>query len=558
MKMKILPQRTKRTKQNGLTEDHQIAVTQINAGFDPAPINDFEIIGEGTPEEGGSLHGIMRSGRGFARLAIDLENDTILLLAAKVPGLLQGDRPSDENLPRLYGIGARKIRPGALLPPDMVNFFIEKKEKYDSAIARYSATRFRFLAYRAGENEIYTNSRAAYIFEKRDDGNYDLRFTAPVNTDPKSMTPKGIESRWRGTLMQKYLAKGVTRAEAYDVFARHRQSLTSKFWDHVNIYKDEGPRTGLEQAFTKMGNYLRLRAATLAAGTIVAAVFLGIKDRDIGINLAGFAGAHALADVTVHSAYSRAMAKHREKKANDEALSLDNSGAMDDVMAAYLKLEPPNLQRPWPQLDPSRIKAENIRYLTPEELQGLEQTVGKKSSTTIRPTSLRGLALYGSQRGFTHDVMLPAPSTRIEMFQNGMIVLKHGKPDGRQLTFVTFKECASISDFTRLPEDYIEQIYSNDSQIQQIVTEDEDQDSIGHRAVSHEEMMKTLRESLYQTPSTPDNFQSGIAPEFQTYGLEFIESLFKPTTDIGTDQNADLNLFMCAEMPLLPLPRCIY
>lgn len=536
-------------------------IPRINAYFSNKPF--MAVVETADTDDGSVFAGLIRTREGFLRLALDEKEKCLVLVASKVADSLKGVRneatghiyPTQDSIEKVYGVAARQLRSGPLMPPDVAEFFIDKGNDYAREIGKHSADKFSFYGVRVGEHEIYTNKHVAYVIEKGEGNCYSTRVVMPTKIPGDDYTPPGIQGRSRSSLVQKYISKNDTRAQAHHQFAVHSQEMSSRFWDHTSPYRNAGAPVRLAKFFTDLAGYSRKHATGLAEATAVAAGFGVFKERELGYFLGAIALGHAFMHAALSETVSRGFKKFNNRKEARKHSSLSSYNIDEDCIKYFLKQDGENLQKPWPHLDPEKCSAENLRFLTFDEMRPMIARLQSAPERNLRPASLRGLATYGDQRGFTMRVCYPAPKAKVEISQGGLVVLKYAVDPATTEMFATYRPDACIAEKTRLPEAYIRQLREggNIQHITYNANASFPESPYSQKTVTYAEMEKTLKGLLFKTEnSSPEHFIGPIAPVFRRHSYDYIRNLFSPYGASHDDK-----IFMNGHNPILPTVHSI-
>lgn len=513
-------------------------------------------------EDGDHYAGLIRTREGFFRIALDEANNALILFASKVADNLKGHkdaesgsiRPSDNIIQKTYSIAARRLRSGPLLPPDTAEFFLNSINDYSAEIRKDSSDKFTFYGIRIDKNEIYANKYAAYIIEANPDGTHSVRLVIPAQPQKSDYIPLSTKSRWDHPLQQSYIIKGASRAEAHHLFAIHSQALSSRLWDHKGIYEGQGVAMHAGKFLTDLVHYPAQHGLEMATTALVAGAFTYSHEAKLGLAIATLAASHALADISLKASFTKAHAKFEYWRQSKKHAHLGSYADNEDCVFYYLNKSTENLQKPWHHADAERMNVENLRFLTFAEMQPIVGKIKLPPETKLQPASLRGLAMYGSHRGFTTRVCFPAPKTKIEITQGGLIVLKRAISPIQTEMFVTYRPDACVSDATRLPESYVAQA-DKGSGIQYIIHNkepNEDQPRFADRQINFGEMRHMLSNLFNIESSNEEHFVSPIAPEFRRDAYDYIDSLFSPV-----NENNQSDIYMSGQNPVLPTIRSL-
>jgi hypothetical protein len=512
--------------------------------------------------DGDHYAGLIRTREGFLRLALDEANNALVLFASKVADNLKGYRsgpndairPTDALIQKSYCIAARRLRSGPLLPPDTAGFFIDRINAYSMRVSRDSSDKFTLYAVRIDDTEIYANKYVAYLIDRDSRDRYSVRVVIPARRADASHIPGAASPRWANPLFQKTIARHVDRAEAHHCFALHSQALSSRLWDHKDIYRGEGGRLRMGRFLSDLIHYPASHMLEMTSTALVAGGFTYFHDPRLGAALASLAGAHAVLDIGFKASVTRALAKLSNRRHANRFTALDAYDPDADCSYHYLIKTAENIRKPWHHVDPARCNIDNLRFLTFAEMQPIVGKIRQPPETMLQPASLRGLAMFGSQRGFTTRVCFPAPKSRIEISQGGLVVLKRAISPIVTEMFVTYRPDACVSENTRLPENYVDQALGGDG-IQHIIHCKEptpERPRFTDRQIGFADMRERLTDLFNDTEPMLDNFIAPIAPQFREESYRYIHELFAP--DVMARQDG---LFMGGNNPLLPSIRSI-
>lgn len=509
--------------------------------------------------------GLFAHTQGFARLAVDERHDTVVLLAAKVADHLRGQRdqrtqqvrPTLEGLQKSYVLSALRHRPGgSVLPPDRAEYFKEKIRAYCDEMRRHNANMFTLYGVQDGSRTIFANNHVCYSIIEDKAGQYSVRFAAPLDYNNHRNAPEHLSFATSSTLVQKQLGNKLNRSEADKLLMAHWQKVSSRLWDHQSIHSGEGAYIQGARLLTQLGRYPRDHALGMSTAALVAGGFMLVKDAHlVAAVVAGVGALHAIADVTLKETFGRAVAGVQDHRDRMQARDILNYGFNEDALRYYLEGSPKNLGKLCAHIDLKKCRSEDFRFLTIEEVRGmLPQHASFEEN--LRPSSLRGLALHGDQRGFTSTALYPAPKTRINIYQSGMVTLKHYREDGKIDIFVTYRPEFCLREEIRLPQAYIDQINQGGTGIQHIVYDGSAPTFSGgfeQKPVTYTEMQGILRGTLYATPeSSPTNYVPPIAQQFQAQGWACIAHYFSDASnDNPSAQQKPLSL-------VVPPLECIH
>lgn len=510
------------------------------------------------PEDPDIYAGLMVNTEGIYRLALDKVNNAVVMLHSKVADNLRGERdketgeirPTDKGLRRTYGISAQRITPGStILPPQRAQNFRKTMIAHNSEIRKLNTEYLNIYGMRFDGLTVYGNKHMAYAIQQTGEDKFNVDVVIPRNKRGEGFLPTGVEPGKMASVMSKNLGKNVSQAEAQTIFAKHWQEVTSRMWDADDPYKDQNMR--LKRAIADIGIYTQKRGLFLTGGFLVAGGFLAVKDPTLGAAIGALAAGHVTLDIIFHES-AHGIGKWWDKKQDPRDPMDINTYGNGEAIDFYLDKDPANLKRLARHIDVEKCKAEDFRFLTIEEMRHMLPP-NTDFEERLQPASLRSLVADGSRRGFTPKVTFPAPYTQLEVFQSGLVVLKHSMEDGRILMFATDREEACLKDDVRLPCAYVDQI-NDGGPIQRIVYNPRHVGSYGdsfeQEAVTFEEMQKELRAQLFTVDKSSRIYTGEISPRFQAEGFEAIKGYFDPDID-----RSKSDLYMGGTEPMVPSYR---
>lgn len=511
------------------------------------------------PQDPEIFSGLMVNTEGIYRLALDKVNNAVVMLHSKVADNLRGERdpisgeirPTDKGLRRSYGVSAQRIQPGSsILPPQRAQNFQKTMRAHNTAIRKLSTEYLNIYGMRFDDLTIYGNKHMAYAIQQTGQDRYSVDVVIPRNRSGEGFLPNGVKAGKMPSIMGKKLAKNVSLAEAQSVFATHWQDVTSRIWDADDPYKNEGMK--LKKVLADIGIYTQERGIFLTGGFLVAGGFLAVKDPSLGAAIGGLAAAHASLDIAFHES-AHGIGKWWERRNDTRDPNDINTYEDGEAIDFYLIRDKANLKRLARHVDVDKCKAEDFRFLTIDEMRHMLPP-HMDFEERLHPASLQSLVTDGSRRGFTPKVMFPAPMTQMEIFQSGLVTLKHAMDDGRILSFATYREEACVKDDVRLPCAYIDQLSDQQKPIQRIIYNPRHigsyGDSFEQQAVSFEQMVEELRDKLFTVDKSSRIYTGEISPRFQAEGFEAIRGYFDPEQD-----RASSDLYMGGTEPLVPSYR---
>jgi hypothetical protein len=492
--------------------------------------------------------GLVARTQGFARLALDEVNGTVILFASKVADHLRGERdassvvrPTQEGLQRSYVISALRHRAGGpILPPDRAEHFKDQIRIYCNEMRHHNAGMLTLYGTQIGDQTVFANNYVSYVITPDKQGRCSVRFVAPLRTHHDRENSESLVEAFSRSLIQKSLGTKLSRAQADLVLMEHWQTVSSKLWDNEPLHKGEGAPMHAARLATQLGRYPKDHGLGMLTAMLVAGGFMMAKDAHmVAAAIVGFSVLHAVADVTLKETFGGAVGGFKEGRKRAKAKAIQNYDENEEAVRFYLDPSPENLKKLCAHIDLTRFKPEDFRFLNTQEVRGLLQTHGRFEEN-LRPSSLRGLAVHGDQRGFTSTAFYPGPRTRVNIYQTGMVTLKHARGDGKIDIFVTDRPKYCLRDGLRLSALYIDQIREGGTGLQHIVYDTHAEafaEGFTQQSVTYAQMQEILGPRLFATPhSSPTNFVPPIGQRRQRECWASIAHYFDPAQEAAFEQ----------------------
>lgn len=440
----------------------------------------------------------MRIGsHGVMRVAYDEKHKTFLLLAAKAPDILQGERDehgiikaNDDLIKRCYIVSAYRVseEQSAQLDQEKADLGYNTKITVPKGIAKkfhgdwveYAAelserNQKHFTLYHAKasdlpqelndvintdtETEIFTNGRFFYTLDKNKNGYYDVKYYAPTQRKHGSFVtvPLGKSKNLKDHFNKasRAICKNVCYAEARDKVASHWAQTASKLWDHRKDFY-EGSRMQAQKVFNdimtfipnKKGSITRALLVGVTTSTIFGGADKGAYAAGITFTLEHLLGAESLQEIE-----KRWGKLFRAKLRNN----IRKYGFEEDCSDYYKFHTNSHISRLCAKINPEKVESGALRMLTLEE-NNMQQD-HDLPEPGMRPLDIRGLITCADQRGFSSIASFPDRFTQVNMYQNGLVILQNTLPDKPKLFLAGyFKDLAHHNPSQDLPECYQEQL----------------------------------------------------------------------------------------------------
>lgn len=440
----------------------------------------------------------MRIGsHGVMRVAYDEQNKTFLLLAAKAPDILQGERDdngiikaNDDLIKRCYIVSAYRVSEtqSAQLDHEKSALGYNKKvtvpkgiaKKFHGVWAEYAAelserNQKHFTLYHAKtsdlpdelddivntetETEIFTNGRFFYTLDKNKNGQYDVKYYAPTQRKHGSFVtvPLGKSKQFKDYFNKasRLICKNECYAEARDRIAHHWAQTASKLWDHRKDFY-EGRRMQSQKVFNdiitfipnKKGSISRALFIGAATSTIFGGADKGAYAAGLAFTLEHLLGAESLQEIENRwGKLFRAKIRNGIRKYN-----------YGEDCADYYKFHTnSHISRLCAKINPDKIESTSVRMLTLEE-NNMQQD-HDLPEPGMRPLDIRGLITCADQRGFSSIASFPDRYTQVNIYQNGLVILQNTLPNKPKLFLAGyFNDLTHHNPAQTLPECYQEQL----------------------------------------------------------------------------------------------------
>lgn len=425
-------------------------------------------------------NGTLISSQGFSRIALHIPTNSLCLIASKTPVNLRGVRSADGQI-RATQDGLRKsyIISAYRLNPDNSNFQIIARQlrsdlrQYNERMHERSESHFTLFGFSLPEQheDIFTNSRLAYIIRKNEQDAYKSRFFAPVADGSGVLMPIMFNPQRQAYGFFSRVSKIVHTATTYTLqrlaVARHWEKVASKLWDEENLFAAEGLLFNFKKAISDTAQFVAHHKVSMAvtAGIGAAMALVGNAVHEgvaflrspygiaaLLLGAAGHSSLHRLLDIGLHSSlHTMAKNKHRNMFQPIEAY-----GPNEDVADFFKVKTKTNILKLCPKMDMTDINPDDFIFQTSETSGMLADHQSVVDG--MQPESLKGYLLAVHQRGFSSNCTLPDLSTRVDVFQSGLVRLMHQRQDGKTLIFARYRHELCLTEHMRLPSVYIDQL----------------------------------------------------------------------------------------------------
>jgi hypothetical protein len=410
---------------------------------------------------------------GFYRVARHKPTGAVCLFAAKRASDLRGNRQSDHSIRgESKGLGNAYIIAAYRSTGNDADIYRHAEDlraairRHGEELGRRSQRDFTLFSARLSEldpqsrhyntdtlTEMYSNGRLAYVIDGKHRG-YEVRFYAPTRLRDGQLVSVSLG---RHKLADKFanvskrVAFTTNYEEARASLARHWQGVSSRLWDEVSIYRNEGWGLNLKRAFSAAADYIaEYKIAAVSTLFVGAAISLVKPAAGVGTGIA-IAAAHTAAHTLSDEGITASLNTYQRTRRARQRQQIEAYDYGEDATDHFSIQTPDYIGRQSPKLDQERFAADEFEFLDAERCGLLRDH--ECAVDGFQPDSLRGHLISAHQRGFTTQCMLLDKHTRLDIFQSGMARLMHEMTDGNILIYTRDRPDACLNDQLRMPDD---------------------------------------------------------------------------------------------------------
>lgn len=381
--------------------------------------------------------------------------------------------------------------------------------------------------------EIFTNGRFFYALDENEGGTYDVKHYAPARRKDDEFVPVRLNRSCGFDKVAKNIAEGMSYAEAQHHVAEHWENLSHRLWEEENVPSiKDGQQFYAEYAAKRIVNWPRDAPWDFAA-SMSFGVTTGLATNSLAFGTIAGAVSHAVHDDIFKKRgqrIARRIKKHFKRPdqyGEDDSSDFFKAGAIGKTASKMNdKVVPQDEQI----LD---FKQSNFPSQTPLD-------------NSMQPLKIRGLIASIDERGFSSIADMIETSgdetdmgTRINRYQNGLVVMKTRCEEGKEIFFATYRADLVLSDGSddpkkdrRLPAHYREKIEGKILRVEYNPLDPEKNNgsmefssAFSVHKVTHDKMMEEVTGSLlYQDKPYMDD-------ESKENGYALIRDLIIPVSE---------------------------